>query len=168
MCASAGSRINTGFFVHLYIFLSQAVRARTEHAAGRAHWRADSNRDVSSLARGAALQACRLLAFRKAGKVPAKPPARTYMNGSIKRERQLAAPRREETAEALRRGRALSSRSSAAFSRRSLARLARGATPACRRCACKCPPAGSAPGGYPSEPPGPGPAPESGRRSSGW
>ena len=39
---------------------------------------------------------------------------------------------------------------------------------ACRRCVCKCPPAGSAPGGCPSEPPGPGPAPESGRRSSGW
>ncbi len=120
-----------GFALLLYTFPSQAVRARTEHAAGRAHWRADSNRDVSSLARGAALQACRLLAFRKAGKVPAKPPARTCMNGSIKRERKpplrgakrqprhwaadalspldearpsAAAPGRESTAEALRRG----------------------------------------------------------------
>ena len=44
MCASAGSRINTGFFVHLYIFLSQAaeclrclfaVRARTGQVAPR-------------------------------------------------------------------------------------------------------------------------------------
>ena len=53
--------------------------------------------------RGVAPQACRLLACGKAGKGTAKPPARTCTILSIKRERQLAAPRREETAEALRR-----------------------------------------------------------------
>ena len=37
-------------------------------------------------------------------KGPSEPPARTRGIGSIKRERQLAAPGREETAEALRRG----------------------------------------------------------------
>ncbi len=54
--------------------------------------------------RGVAPQACRLLACGKAGKGTAKPPARTCTILSIKRERQLAAPGREETAEALRRG----------------------------------------------------------------
>ena len=47
--------------------------------------------------------------FRKAGKVPAKLAARTRASESIKRERQLAAPRRDLTAEALRRGREVSS-----------------------------------------------------------
>ena len=59
--------------------------------------------------RGVAPQTCRLLAFRKAGKVPAKLAARTRGIGSIKRERQLAAPGRDLTAEALRRGREVSS-----------------------------------------------------------
>ena len=54
------------------------------------------------------------------------------MNGSIKRERQLAAPWREETAQALGRGRAFASRSSAALSRRSRARIDSGGTPPLR------------------------------------
>ncbi len=99
--------------------------------------------------------------------LPGVQPPRTCVDLSIKRG--LQPPLRGATCPGCNpRGRALSSRSGAAFSRRPRARLARGATPACRRCACKCPPAGSAPGGCPSEPPGPGPAPESGRRSSGW
>ena len=49
-------------------------------------------------------------------KAPAKPPARTCVIVLHKRERQLAAPRREETAQALGRGRAFTSRSGASVS----------------------------------------------------
>ena len=93
------------------------VRGRTGHAAFLRSARAGGctpGMPASCLrqGRGVAPQACRLLACGKAGKVPAKLAVRTRFYLSMKRERQLAAPRREslsgstrreETAEALRR-----------------------------------------------------------------
>ena len=66
--------------------------------------------------RGAALQACRLFAFRKGGKVSVKPMARTCVIAPHKRERQLAAPWRELLCGSTRRGRASSSCTSASVS----------------------------------------------------
>ena len=208
MCASAGGRINTGFFVHLYISLSQAAEClRCLFAPWAARF---ARADRTDKARPRRWLCCDLSALAVGGRAaclerssPPLPKARGRLgpcgHGPAECLRCQFAPRGGELTLALDRagpsrprrwfcrdlsglaerkkpaclgcnprGRALTSRSSAAFSRRSVARLARGATPACRRCVCKCPPAGSAPGGCPSEPPGPGPAPESGRRSSGW
>ena len=83
-------------------FLPAARPERAQQSPRRG--RVLSSRSSAALAAGAWPHGpCRLLAFRKGGKFPAKLAPRTCISGPIKRERQLAAPRREETAEALRR-----------------------------------------------------------------
>ena len=74
------------------------VRGRTGRVAGRA-LRAPGQLSGRTLACAGGAVCC----GKEAGKVSAKPMARTCSSVPHKRERQLAAPWREETAEALRR-----------------------------------------------------------------